>query len=783
MKQNHPLVHLSALVLIAGVILAGVHSRATFINLLKSSPVEARPFTQAVYDLSVTNSPSYDRAVAGGRVYWLVTVNNSGAESVSEVRLKFTLPAKTTFAGCIPELGSCGGDGANRTISVPSLEAGQTISALFTATVDNSVMPGEKLVSNAVVEPTTNDSNQNNNAAMAMVTVTQANAFLRGKTNGKIVISTGGDAISINPDGSGSMTLPGVRLQPVWSPDGTKLAYLETVQFPADNVIYVIDADGSNRVRVATNPVTGDFARFSWSPDGTKIVYGGTFQRFLYIANADGSGQFRLPFGPSDAEAPDWSPDGARIAYAKFGEIWVTDIDGINQKRIVPRTNLNDFFYRPQWSPDGSKLLFTRATSSSRHAMLVNADGTGLTRAFNLLGSSNPCWSPDGTKVVLEKFDSITVINYDGSNPLSVTRISFSSNSTLHWQPLPSNIQPQPPPEAPTFSIAGKITLRDGSPFTAGAIVRISGDAEGEGPSDDNTVGAYRFVRLRQGGDYTIIPDNLAFTYEPPSRAINDLNADVAGADFIATYRPFRVSGRVTDSAGAGIGGVRMLLSSLQTETNADGFYSFDNVTGGSDFTIFPFGSSQSGETYEPREVRITRLAEDKTVNFTGVRGKYEIFGAVSDSLGGLVSGATVTLSGAANASTTTDSEGKYSFKDLTSGFVYSLKAEKQGLMIAPASRAVILNSSLQVSFIANAGQISAVSAASFRPQDVVSLGIVSLFGSGLAESAKLGEGLPFEIDGVSVTLATRDFNTYRASLFFVSPQQINFLMPFPKLL
>src|SRR5262249_25309073 len=183
-----------------------------------------------------------------------------------------------------------------------------------------------------------------------------------------------------------------------------------------------------------------------------------------YIANADGSGQFRLPFGPSSAEAPDWSPDGARIAYSKFGEIWVTDIEGIEQKKIVPRSNLSDFFYRPQWSPDGSKLLFTRVNSGAYHAMLVHADGTGLTRAVNVLASRNACWSPEGTKVVFAAPDSISVINYDGSNPTRLTGGNFFS-ATPHWQPLPSSASPQPPPDTPTFSIAGKVTLRDGSPF------------------------------------------------------------------------------------------------------------------------------------------------------------------------------------------------------------------------------------------------------------------------------------------------------------------------------
>lgn len=78
-----------------------------------------------------------------------------------------------------------------------------------------------------------------------------------------------------------------------------------------EQAIYTIGADGSGRMRLADNagqPV--------WSPDGERIA----FLSFrdgnpeLYSMKADGSDQTRLTSGPAEDVDPAWSPDGRRIA-------------------------------------------------------------------------------------------------------------------------------------------------------------------------------------------------------------------------------------------------------------------------------------------------------------------------------------------------------------------------------------------------------------------------------------------------------------------------------------
>jgi Tol biopolymer transport system component len=71
----------------------------------------------------------------------------------------------------------------------------------------------------------------------------------------------------------GSLTsLTQLNFDPVWAPDGSKLAFVSNRD--GTNEIYVMEADGSNQTR-ATFSAGGDFGAMepAWTPDGSKIVY------------------------------------------------------------------------------------------------------------------------------------------------------------------------------------------------------------------------------------------------------------------------------------------------------------------------------------------------------------------------------------------------------------------------------------------------------------------------------------------------------------------------------
>jgi Tol biopolymer transport system component len=146
---------------------------------------------------------------------------------------------------------------------------------------------------------------------------------------GEIVFSTNRDGNSelyaINADGSDPVNLtnhPWVDWRPAWSPDGTRIA------FAASGLIKIMNADGSDVVLLAkgTHP--------AWSPDGAKIAFTGSpdVNSDVYVMDADGTNRVNLTRHPATDWEPAWSPDGTRIAFAtdRDGnrEVYVMNADG-----------------------------------------------------------------------------------------------------------------------------------------------------------------------------------------------------------------------------------------------------------------------------------------------------------------------------------------------------------------------------------------------------------------------------------------------------------------------
>jgi dipeptidyl aminopeptidase/acylaminoacyl peptidase len=105
-------------------------------------------------------------------------------------------------------------------------------------------------------------------------------------------------------------------LAPVWSPDGSRIAFESTRH--GNSEIYVMNADGSNQVNVSNHPA--DDGAPAWSPDGTMIAFVSLRdgQEEIYLMNADGSEQGRLTTGPGLKLAPSWLEDGQEIVFSRI---------------------------------------------------------------------------------------------------------------------------------------------------------------------------------------------------------------------------------------------------------------------------------------------------------------------------------------------------------------------------------------------------------------------------------------------------------------------------------
>jgi uncharacterized protein (TIGR03437 family) len=739
--------------------------------------------TQVTFaDLSLGASALTPRAAPGSRVTYLATVTNNGGSTAASVRLSASFPPEVTVVSCGADGGACGGAGGSREAVFDSLPVGQSRAAAFVVTVNSGVAPGAVFQTNLAVSSGLPDSVPGNNSAAVGVTVAAATAVFRA--NGRVAFTAFRDSApalllyTVNPDGTGEAPFPNVTLggfNPAWSPDGGKLAFQVRRYINSADLteIYVINADGTGQVRVAAD-VSDSNSRLAWSPDGSRVAYVAK-DFYIHTADAGGAGAARLPGSPQYVNDLAWSPDG-RLAYVGANEIYVMNADGSGRTNLS-RSNNQFHDAWPQWSPDGTKLLFNRSRSGAAVAHLMNADGGGVTQLLNQAAASHAAWSPDGTKIVYQADGKLYVMNFDNTGEPKL----IATGTAPHWQPL-GVVQPPPPP-GQFFTLTGRFaTTRNFSrPFQLKLTGTMSGEANLSYDDNTYTTGSYTFVRLPGGGNYTVTPVSKVYSFTPASRTYNNLSSDISGADFVATPLFYAIGGRITDGAGAPLAGVPVRLNTnLVTETDADGRYSFGSLTGGFDYYVQPLGWA-SNDLYQPRSEVFQSLDGDKTLNFVGQRERFVVAGMTTDANNFAVGGVKVTLTraGAAPVEVTSDAEGRFTFPEQPSGYVYTATAAKDGQTFAPAGRTFAHNRPYSLAFYGGAGTATAVSGATYAARPVTPSSIISIFGTGFADAAQATPGgLPFEINGTSVTITDRYSSTRNCPLFYVSPLQINALVP-----
>jgi dipeptidyl aminopeptidase/acylaminoacyl peptidase len=342
-----------------------------------------------------------------------------------------------------------------------------------------------------------------------------------------------------NPDGSDAQRLTeGVNDGwPSWSPDGTRIVFsstrydpsIETCEPGADfhcpTDLYVMNTHGLDITRLTSDPAPE--YQPVWSPEGGHIAFLDAGNREMapgefamaprvFTIGIDGADPQPVSSGKGGSDfSPSWSPDSGQLVFAAIWNedwgIWVVNADGTDEHAIVgPGRYVDD----PVWSPDGKLIAFvgnsTTADLSPQNALYVmRPDGSGVQRLSNrdldkygvagdiawqplpvetTLGStpdrspastispsiSDPIpieSSPGAVSGVAYGFGSLWVSSFDGSQKGRITRLDPKSGETIARIPTGDVF--------PTWEIGGGgLTAGDGSLWLAGAAA-APGEAGG----------------------------------------------------------------------------------------------------------------------------------------------------------------------------------------------------------------------------------------------------------------------------------------------------------------
>jgi Tol biopolymer transport system component len=182
---------------------------------------------------------------------------------------------------------------------------------------------------------------------------------------------------------------------PDFAPAGDSLVFAGRPAGFTNPDIWTIGLDGTGLTQLTTSPALDQFPVYS--PDGTKIAFRsnrtGTFQ--VWVMNADGSDQHALTSdaNPKD-QLPEWSPDGSRIAYAASSpatglDIWVMNADGSDQHPLLADSSAT---FGPAWSPDGTRIAYLDATENTIETM--DTQGGDVRVLFAGGFPAVPAWQP-----------------------------------------------------------------------------------------------------------------------------------------------------------------------------------------------------------------------------------------------------------------------------------------------------------------------------------------------------------------------------------------------------
>jgi TolB protein len=165
----------------------------------------------------------------------------------------------------------------------------------------------------------------------------------------------------------------------------------------------------------------------------------------IYVSDYDGANQRRITTTRQLNLNPSWSPDARAVAYSSYRNITPQIFISLIYQGLLENATKNvGSNYMPMFSPDGTRIAFISNRDGNPEVYVMNRDGSNVRRLTNHpAGDSTPTWSPTGAQLAFTSDRSgqpqiYTMNSADGSNIRRLTT-GESNADRATWSPAPYN--------------------------------------------------------------------------------------------------------------------------------------------------------------------------------------------------------------------------------------------------------------------------------------------------------------------------------------------------------